>query len=181
MRSSADPVVEVCEAQGGPTHGLGGTLYNRVDVPSAGTRLTPAPAHLLCHACAVPQQTEPRVTSESMLSPATPPVGAQSALTLEEEVNWNRKLAATLHLPPTPALDSVRECSTHLEEPGVVELRDVESEALAQHPVHPALHDGRHTEPVERELRWYKERNRCRGCLATGDSEPGPLSPPSGR
>ena len=41
----------------------------------------------------------------------------------------------------------------YLEEAVVVEAREVEGEALAQHPVHPALQDGRHAEPVERELR----------------------------
>ena len=41
----------------------------------------------------------------------------------------------------------------YLEEAVVVEAREVEGEALAQHPVHPALQDGRHAEPVQRELR----------------------------
>lgn len=41
---------------------------------------------------------------------------------------------------------------TDLEHTVVVHLLQGESEALSQHTVHPALHDGRHAEPVEREL-----------------------------
>lgn len=41
---------------------------------------------------------------------------------------------------------------TDLEHTVVVHLLQGESEALSQHTVQPALHDGRHAEPVQREL-----------------------------
>lgn len=40
----------------------------------------------------------------------------------------------------------------YLEQTGIVESWDVEGKAPAQHPIHPALQDGRHAEPVQREL-----------------------------
>lgn len=42
--------------------------------------------------------------------------------------------------------------STYLEEARIVAFREVKGKALAQDPVHPALQDGRHAEPVQREL-----------------------------
>ena len=41
---------------------------------------------------------------------------------------------------------------TDLEYPVVVHVLQGEGETLCQHSVHPALHDGRHTEPVQRKL-----------------------------
>lgn len=44
------------------------------------------------------------------------------------------------------------ERGTDLEYTIIVHLLQGESKALCQHSVYPALHDGRHTEPVQRKL-----------------------------
>lgn len=55
--------------------------------------------------------------------------------------------------------------STYLEKSGIVESWEVKGKPLAQHPVHPALQDGRHAEPVQRELGTTPRTNECCGCL----------------
>lgn len=79
--------------------------------------------------------------------------------------------------PPHSLLSTVRlPQSTYLEKTGIIESWEVEGKALAQHPVHPALQDGRHAEPVERELGTTPRTNKY--CIVSdfyfslsGDSE----------
>lgn len=57
-----------------------------------------------------------------------------------------------------PSVHSDPYTSTYLEKPGIIESWAVEGKSLAQHPVHPALQDGRHAEPVQWELGKYQDK-----------------------